>query len=266
MKSQNKLLYVFIGLIVILAIILTLLPKGGNDNPETPAKTPSAPAGKTTPPAAAEQDAPNTETAPDTKQTQAQSSSLDQAANELSGSFAKIARLQALQDNSDEKPEEAMTLAKELSKSTKEEECSIALQTFRWIGGKDAVQGILPMLKHNNEEVAEEAQDTLRQLIQQNLFEDATLLSTDDWMTVLKQLETDEAREEYLTLLVSFDAKEAVPVLLKLYDQEMPNAAKLASEYMEFVAGGTSFTSRGEAENWFQTYLKEQAEAEAEAE
>jgi hypothetical protein len=96
------------------------------------------------------------------------------------------------------------------------------------------------------------------------MFEDSRLIDEDTWMEIIDAQESENALGEYLTLLTSFDVKEAVPVLLKLFDASDPSRKKLASEYMEFVAGGETIATKEQAEAWFQNYLKEQQEQEQE--
>ena len=253
MKSQKSLIYLTIGIIVLLAVIISLLPK--SDTTTLPEKTKESPKAAPSPKNAAIQQNTVADTKDDDESISAPKTAKSQEREQ------KIARLREMLDNEDGQ-KDALKLAIELSKGNEEERIA-ALDVFRWVGGPESVKALIPMLKSKMDS-AEQADMTLRDLIQQNMFEDSKLIDEDTWLEIINAQTSDEAIGEYLTLLTSFDVKEAVPVLLKLFDTENPSRTKLACEYMEFVAGGETITSKEQAEAWFQKYLKEHQEQEQE--
>ncbi len=255
MKSQKHLVYLTVGIIVILAIVVSLLPKSDDS-----ATAPEQKGSDTTAPALPKPSVLQPTAATDNKEGKAPADSTiaAQPANELERE-QRIVRLREMLDH-EEDHKDALKLAIELSKGT-EEERTAALDVFRWVGGPESVKALIPMLKSNTDS-AKAADMTLRDLIQQNMFEDSSLLNVDTWMDIINAQDSNDTIGEYLTLLTSFDVKEAVPVLLKLFDSENPSRTKLACEYMEFVAGGETITTKDQAEAWYQNYLKEQSEQE----
>ncbi|MBP5640141.1 MAG: hypothetical protein J6X55_11725 [Victivallales bacterium] len=246
MKNQNNLIYLTIGAIIILAILMIILPKSDPD-PDIPA-LPS------------EQSAPQQNTQPDNTQVEGRGNDLTKQNGEnTQPPSEKVLRVRQLLDD-ENAHQEALKLAIELSTGN-EEERTAALEVFQWVGGKESINALIPMLKKGTES-AKNADLTLKHLIQQNMFEDSTLVDTDTWMEIINSLDSNEAIDEYLTLLTSFDVKEAVPVLLRLFDSENPTRQKQAKEYMEFVSGGETFTSKEQATAWFEAYQKEHQEDE----
>ena len=257
MNSQKSLVYVTIGIIVLLAIVVLLLPKSESDatqpdEQENNEMTTARPMNAAIHRNKGEEDMDN-DSEPKASVKTAKALEREQ----------KIARLHELLDN-EEKQQEALNLAIEMSTGN-EEERDAALDVFSWVGGAESVKALIPMLKSNGDS-AERADMTLRDLIQQNMFEDSKLIDEKTWMEIINALDSDDAVGEYLTLLTSFDVKEAVPVLLNLFDDQNKSRKKLACEYMEFVAGGETITNKEQAEAWFQKYLKEQQEEEQEQE
>ncbi len=254
MKSQKSLVYLTVGIIVLLAIVVSLLPKSDpsseseSSSPQSGDTLKNLEQGKPQPPAPKRNGA--------TRQNGSQSS---EEGDDVP--TTKITRVHKLLDNEDTH-QDALKLAIELSKGN-EEERAAALDVFLVVGGPESVKALIPMVKSKTES-AGRADLTLRDLIQQNMFEDSRLIDEDTWMEIIDAQESENAIGEYLTLLTSFDVKEAVPVLLKLFDASDPSRKKLASEYMEFVAGGETIATKEQAEAWFQNYLKEQQEQEQE--
>ena len=157
MKSQKSLVYLTVGIIVLLAIVVSLLPK--NDPPpesksispkpgDTPQKLEQ---GKSQPPA------------PKDKGTAEQNDSQSSEERAEDVPPTKFTRLQALLDDESEHPK-ALKLAIELSKGS-EEERAAATDVFIAVGGIDSVKALIPMLKSKTES-AEKADQALRHLIQ----------------------------------------------------------------------------------------------------
>ncbi len=258
MKSQKSLVYLTVGIIVLLAIVVSLLPK---NDPTSESESSSTQAGSVL--KNLEQEKPQPP-APKGKGTTEQKNRQSSDGDDGDMPPTKITRVHKLLDNEDTH-QDALKLAIELSKGN-EEERAAALDVFLVVGGAESVKALIPMIKSKTEgeESAERADLTLRDLIQRNMFEDSRLIDEDTWMEIIDAQESEDALGEYLTLLTSFDVKEAVPVLLKLFDASDPSRKKLASEYMEFVAGGETIATKEQAEAWFQNYLKEQQEQEQE--
>lgn len=175
-------------------------------------------------------------------------------------SAIKISKLQDLMDEEETIPD-AMKLALEMARGDVYERMA-SLSTFEWVGGRDSVRAIIPMLSERSE-LATRARQVLSHIFAEeqllNIPVDAEL-----WEQALNALGDEAARNEFLIILTGYPDDQSVPVLIKLFDSEDESMRTLAREYMESIAEGTTIENRQQAEAWFEKHKQEQAQNKVE--
>ena len=167
-------------------------------------------------------------------------------------------RLLALMDEED-MHDEARELAHKMAQEGTLEEKADALTAFGWLGGKDAVEVSIGMLKAGDEYLEQRASDVLSHLIQENLIREDELMTTEMWQSLFNQLKDETEIDTYMVLLGAYPNEKAVPVLLELAKSERKEVADKAMEHLRSTAYGTDFSTREEAEKWFKDFFEKEA-------
>ena len=167
-------------------------------------------------------------------------------------------RLRALMDE-EEMHEEARELAHKMALEGTPEEKGDALTAFEWLGGKDAVNVAIGMLKGGDEYLDQRASDVLGHLIQEDLMKDEDLMTTEMWQSLFNQLQDETEIESYLVLLGGYPNETSVPVLLELAKSERKELVDKALEHLGSIAYGEEFSTREAAEKWFKNHFEKEA-------
>ena len=167
-------------------------------------------------------------------------------------------RLRALMDDED-MHEEARELAHKMALEGTPEERGDALTAFEWLGGKDAVNVAIGMLKGGDEYLDQRASDVLNHLIQEDLMRDEDLMTMEMWQSLFNQLQDDSEIESYMVLLGGYSNETSVPVLLELAKSERKELGDKALEHLGSIAYGEEFSTREEAEAWFKNHFEKEA-------
>jgi hypothetical protein len=167
-------------------------------------------------------------------------------------------RLSALMDE-EEMHDEARELARKMALEGTPEEKGDALTAFEWLGGKDAVDIAIGMLKTGDEYLDQRASDVLTHLIQENLMKDEELMTTGMWQSLFNQLQDETEIESFMVLLGGYPNQTSVPVLLELAKSERQEIVGKALEHLGSIAYGEEFSTREAAEEWFKNYFANEA-------
>ena len=167
-------------------------------------------------------------------------------------------RLSALMDE-EEMHDEARELAHKMALEGTPAEKADALTAFEWLGGKDAVNVAIGMLRGGEEYLDQRASDVLNHLIQENLMRDEELMTTEMWQSLFNQLQDDTEIDSYMVLLGGYPNETSVPVLLELAKSERKELVDKALEHLGSIAYGEEFSTREEAEKWFKNYFEKEA-------
>ncbi len=167
-------------------------------------------------------------------------------------------RLLALMDEED-MHDEARELAHKMALEGTPEEKADALTAFGWLGGKDAVEASIGMLKAGDEYLERRATDVLSHLIQEDLMRDEDLMTKEMWQSLFNQLQDDTEIESYMVLLGGYSNETSVPVLLELAKSERKELGDKALEHLGSIAYGEEFSTREEAEKWFKDFFEKEA-------
>lgn len=177
----------------------------------------------------------------------------DQLPQLTAESQANLLQLQDFLDD-DEQHDKALELALKMAHSGNRYERLAALNAFEWLGGEESVKACIKLLDEINS-VGTRASQVLTHLIQENLFTEKPLFTTDMWQSLFGNLHTEEEVFNYMLLLSSYPAKQSFPVFLELMNSENTLVPESALEYMGSVAGGEEFKSVEEARKWYEANL-----------
>ncbi len=250
MQIDRKESFIIGASIIVLVIVLIIFIMNGKHNEEEPSR-----------PVASEV-SPAVETPQTTEQKEDTKAKIHQEIAKRLERFPKerhnSLRLSALMDD-EEMHEEARELAHKMALEGTQEEKADALTAFEWLGGKDAVNVAIGMLKGGDEYLDQRASDVLGHLIQEDLMKDEDLMTTEMWQSLFNQLQDDTEIDSYMVLLGGYPNETSVPVLLELAKSERKELVDKALEHLGSIAYGEEFPTREEAEKWFKNYFEKEA-------
>ena len=250
MQIDRKEILIIGASIIVLVTVLIIFIMSGKHNDEEPARPVES------------QDSQTVETPQNVGQKEDVKAKLRQEIAKRLERFPKeqhnSLRLSALMDE-EEMHDEARELAHKMALEGTPAEKADALTAFEWLGGKDAVNVAIGMLRGGDEYLDQRASDVLNHLIQENLMRDEELMTTEMWQSLFNQLQDDTEIDAYMVLLGGYPNETSVPVLLELAKSERKELVDKALEHLGSIAYGEEFSTREEAEKWFKNYFEKEA-------
>lgn len=186
--------------------------------------------------------------------------------------------VQELQDllDDDNKHQEALAKALAMTKGSIREQIA-AIDAFRWLGGRKAMEALIQLRNEAYALVADEAGNVLNHLLSESIYkggirrddipDDGIVLldeglyddelKDDDqrpdaalWLDAIQQAPDDNAREALLIILSAYPVDQSVPILLQLFDSPDATVRDSAQEYLQSITGGEEILTREEGEEW----------------